>query len=314
MTPDPALVVARYGPVAAGLTWAPVGGGFSGAAVWRGADATGAPVFALKEWPPDFPAARLREIHARVALLSHLDFVPRILTTREGDTLVEAGGRAWDVTAWAAGEPERGVPSAARVGAAAAALAAVHAAWRPLAAEPGPAPAVLRRLKVLVNWDSIRPDRRCELVPGPLGEAVRRAVALLAPLVPAARAALEPWASQRVPLQPCLVDVWPEHVRFDGERVAGLIDFGAVQADHVGADLARLFAGFPGPDPFPVALAAYRAAGGRLAEPDAFVRLLAHTGVVCGAAAWVVRVHAGLAIPDPAAAAARLHHLLDRLP
>jgi Ser/Thr protein kinase RdoA (MazF antagonist) len=197
---------------------------------------------------------------------------------------------------------------------AAAALAAVHAAWRPLAPAPGPCPAVLRRLRVLADWDATRPDRRRELAPGPLADAMRRARELLPPLLPAARAALEPWAGRRVPLQPCLVDVWPEHVRFAGARVAGLIDFGAVQDDHVAADLARLFAGFPGPNPLPAALAAYRAAGGQLAGPDEFARLLADTGLVCGAAAWLVRLHTGRLPHDPAAVAARLHDLLDRLP
>jgi hypothetical protein len=86
MTLDPLrpAVVARYGPAAAGLTWAPVGGGFSGAAVWRGSDPTGTPVFALKAWPAGYPASRLAAIHARVALLSHLPFVPRIQTTPKG--------------------------------------------------------------------------------------------------------------------------------------------------------------------------------------------------------------------------------------
>ncbi|HEX4607075.1 MAG TPA: phosphotransferase [Urbifossiella sp.] len=316
MTPDltRAVVLARYGAATAGLNWAPVGGGFSGAAVWRGADPRGIPVFALKGWSANFPAHQLRAIHARVALLSHLPFVPRIQATPEGDTVVEAGGRAWDLTAWADGEPERGVPSAARVAAAAAALAAVHAAWRPTAPVFAACPAVHRRLRVLADWDAARAGRWSERPVGPLREVMRRAVERLPRSVAAARAALQPWATQAVPLQPCLVDVWPEHVRFEDDRVAGLIDFGAVQDDHVATDLARLFAGFPGPDVFPAALAAYRIAGGHLAEPDAFVRLLADTGVVCAAASWLVRIRAGRVPPDPAAVAARLGGLLDRLP
>ncbi len=305
-------VAARYGAAAAGLAWAPVGGGFSGAAVWRGADPAGTPVFALKAWPAGFPARRLREIHARVARLSELTFVPRIRATPEGDTVVEADGRAWDLTAWAAGAPEHGVPSAARVGAAAAALVAVHAVWRPAAPALAPCPAVRRRLLVLGDWDATRPDRRPP-PPGPLGEAVRRANALLPPLLPAARAALEPWAARAVQVQPCVGDVWPEHVLFTGDAVTGLIDFGAARDDHVGADLARLFGGYPGPDSLPAALADYRAAGGRFAELDAFLTLLADTGTACAAAAWLVRVRAGEALPDPAAVAGRLHVLLDRL-
>jgi len=299
MTPDPRPVAARFGPRAANLSWEPVGGGFSGAAVWRGADPAGTPLLALKAWPADFPSSRLAAIHARVALLAHLPFVPRIHATPDGDTVVVAGGRAWDVSSWANGEPERGVPSAGRVSSAAAALAAVHAAWRESAS--GPAPAVLRRLRVLADWDADQPAPV-----GPFGDAVRRAIGVLPRHLAAARAALRPWATRAVPLQPCLVDVWPEHVCFAGEKVVGLIDFGAVQVDHVAADLARLFGGFPGPSSLPAALAAYRAAGGRFDEPDGFAQVLADTGIACAAAAWVVR-------GGPPAVAARLHALLDRL-
>jgi Ser/Thr protein kinase RdoA (MazF antagonist) len=313
LTAIPSAVVARYGPAVAGLNWAPVGGGFSGAVVWCGTDDAGTPVFALKAWPLDYPAARLRAVHARVALLSHLEFVPRVHLTREGDGVVEVGGRAWDLTAWAAGEPERGAPTLARATAAAAMLATVHSAWRTAAPVVAPCPAVLRRLRVLAAWDAARHARRAQ-PSGPLGEAVRRAVELIPSRLAATRAALETWAARRVPLQTCLVDVWPEHVRFDGDRVAGLIDFGAVQDDHIGADLARLFAGFPGQDRIPAALDAYRSAGGHFGEPDAFVRLLADTGVVCAAAAWLLRVRTGSIPPDRAAVAARLHVLLDHLP
>ncbi|MFO0796860.1 MAG: phosphotransferase [Gemmataceae bacterium] len=299
MPPNPLPVVARYGARAAGLTWAPVGGGFSGAGVWRGAEPGGTPRLALKAWPADFPPPRLAAIHARVALLTHLPYVPRIHATPDGNTVVVAAGRAWDLSSWADGEPERGEPSAARVSSAAAALAAVHAAWR--TTDTGPAPAVLRRLGVIANWDANRP------VPaGPFGDAVRRALRTLPPFLAAARAALQPWAARPVPLQPCLVDVWPEHVRFSGSAVVGLVDFGAVQPDHVAVDLARLFGGFPGPSRLGDGLAAYRAAGGRCDEPDAFARLLADTGVACAAAAWVAR-------GGPPAAAPRLHALLDRL-
>lgn len=291
MTTDPRLVAARFGPRAAGRTWEPVGGGFSGAAVWRGGD------LALKAWPTNFSPSHLAAIHARVALLAHLPFVPAIHATPEGGTVVVAAGRAWDLSAWADGEPERGVPSAARVSSAAAALAGVHAAWPSDAT--GPAPAVLRRLRVIADWDAARP-----VPPGPFGDAVRRAVAVLPRHLGAARAALQPWAGRAVPLQPCLVDVRPDHVYFAGDRVVGLIDFGAVQRDHVAADLARLFGGYR--VPLADALPAYRAAGGRCDEPDGFAQLLADTGIVCAAAAWVVR-------GGPPTAADRLHALLDQL-
>jgi homoserine kinase type II len=44
-----------------------------------------------------------------------------------------------------------------------------------------------------------------------------------------------------VPLLPCLRDARPDHFLFQGERLSGLVDFGAMGIDCVAADLARLF-------------------------------------------------------------------------
>jgi homoserine kinase type II len=41
-------------------------------------------------------------------------------------------------------------------------------------------------------------------------------------------------------LQPCLRDIRPDHLLFQGNRVTGLIDFGAMRYETVAADLARL--------------------------------------------------------------------------
>ena len=43
-----------------------------------------------------------------------------------------------------------------------------------------------------------------------------------------------------VPLQVCLRDVWHDHVLFVGDRVSGIIDYGAMNVDTPAADLARL--------------------------------------------------------------------------
>jgi len=61
--------------------------------------------------------------------------------------------------------------------------------------------------------------------------------------------------------QPCLRDARPENLLFQGDRLAGLVDFGAMAEDAVSADLARLNAEWLGPDPAlrDTALAAYAA-------------------------------------------------------
>ena len=47
-------------------------------------------------------------------------------------------------------------------------------------------------------------------------------------------------AGRVVSLQPCLRDARPEHFLFEGDRVSGLVDFGAMGVDCVVGDLARL--------------------------------------------------------------------------
>ncbi|MCA9222216.1 MAG: phosphotransferase, partial [Planctomycetales bacterium] len=47
-----------------------------------------------------------------------------------------------------------------------------------------------------------------------------------------------------LPMQPCIRDIWHDHVLFVGERVAGIVDFGAMRLDSVAGDLARLLGSF----------------------------------------------------------------------
>jgi Ser/Thr protein kinase RdoA (MazF antagonist) len=296
----PPLVLARYPAALAGLAWSPhPATGFSGAVVWRG-DLAGHPAFALKAWPPGYPPDRLADIHrlmtdARVR--AGLAFVPAVVPALSGATVVEHAGRAWDVTAWMPGAADyRAAPSAAKLAAACAALAALHRAWAPPSPSPTLAPCsgVLRRLAVLADFAGS--SHRTPDLPA---------------RVLAATAALKPWAARPVPVQPCLCDVWHDHVLFTGDAVTGLIDYGEVKPDHPAVDLARLLGDLVGDDEemFRRGLDAYRAAGG-LAVDAEFTRLLDRTGVVCAVIHWVKELSAGTAPPG---AEERLARQLDRL-
>jgi hypothetical protein len=119
-----------------------------------------------------------------------------------------------------------------------------------------------------------------------------------------------------VAVQPCLCDVWGEHVLFTGDEVTGIIDYGAAKDDQVAVDLARLLGDLVEDDDerFAAGLAAYRTAGGELEVPDGFVRLLDRTGAVCGAINWLLWLcDVGYDHPDPAAVAARLGRLVERV-
>lgn len=312
--------LARYGAAVGGLRWAPLGpgGGFSGASVWRGEDDRG-PVLALKAWPSGTDAGRLAVVHRLMARAVHLPFVPFVIPAADGSTAVVAGGRAWDLTRWMPGAADFATnPSPTRLANACAALAAVHRAWRPAVPAWGPCPAVRRRLDLLDRWR----DLSSRSTPTPprdpmLGGPVRRAWRAVAASAGWAERSLREAARHPVALQPCLCDVWGSHVLFTGDAVTGVIDYGAAKDDHVSVDLARLLGDLVGDDDeerFAAGLAAYRAAGGELDVPDAFVRLLDRTGVVCGAINWLLRLcDGGYEHPDPAAVAGRLERLVDRL-
>jgi Ser/Thr protein kinase RdoA (MazF antagonist) len=280
--PDARPVLSHYPAAVAGLTWAPLGpgDGFSRAAVWRG-EVGGEPAFALKAYPPGYPADRLAAVH-RWMKLAPLPFVPAVVPTADGRTVVEHAGRAWDLTAWMPGAPAVGRPADAQLAAAVAALAELHRCWSREPHPAAPCPGVLRRLALLTDW---RPP------PAGLDPLLRRAADLLADRVPAAVAALRPWANRPGPIFPCLCDVWRAHVLFAGGRVTGVIDYGALKPDHPAVDLARLLGDYLGDDrpALEAAVAAYHSAGAPgPVDPD-LVALLDRTGVVCAVVHWVRR-------------------------
>jgi len=277
----------RYPAAVAGLVWEPLGsaGGFSGANLWRGDGA-----FALKAWPPGYPRARLETVHRwmRQARECGLAFVPAIVATLDGPTWVEHAGRIWDVTAWAPGEANfRAEPSDAKLAAACVALAKLHRAWANQSTIASTCPAVQRRLDILN------------------GPAPRISPAIVA----AARAELAAWVNRPVPVQPCLCDVWHDHVLFTGHAVTGVIDYGAMKLDHPAVDLARLLGDLVGDDPARrrFGLEAYRSAHGPRPIDEAFVALLDRTGVVCAVLYWRQRCEMN------AAATQRLARLMARL-
>ena len=49
-------------------------------------------------------------------------------------------------------------------------------------------------------------------------------------------------------LQPCIRDIWHDHVLFTGESVSGIVDYGAMAMDTVLGDVARLLGSLVGDD------------------------------------------------------------------
>ncbi len=300
------MTPADHFPAAVGLTWAEVGGGLSGARVWRGDDAGAVPRAALKQLPDGFPADRLRQVHEWMRA-ARLAVVPAVFDAGS-DTVLEHGGRVWECLAWVAGEPLLGRPPTRSCGlalgggqppdalkAAYAALAALHRAWAPVAQPAAPPPCVARRRSL---YAEVAPH----LSHPP--SHLRRAVAVLHSNLPAAIATLAPLVALG-PVQPCLCDPRPEHFLFTGDALTGVIDYAAMKADHPAVDLARLLldTGF-----LEAGVAAYHAAAGTPAVTVELVRALADTGRVGAVANWVLRLRHREPTP---AEAARLERLLE---
>jgi Ser/Thr protein kinase RdoA (MazF antagonist) len=225
-------------------------GGLSGAQFCRLESPRG--TFVLRRWPTEHPSPeRLLFIHEVLfhAAAGGVTFLALPIRTASGATFVRRGGDLWELARWMPGaaDYERS-PTIEKLRAAMRALATFHKAVSdfPLAAEHrvARAPAIagrLRRIKELSSRDvdalsqAITKDVWPELSP-----LAHRFIGLLPQCAKRASAQLEPLAAISFPLQPCLRDIWHDHVLFTGDDVTGIIDFGAVDIDTPVTDIARL--------------------------------------------------------------------------
>jgi Ser/Thr protein kinase RdoA (MazF antagonist) len=296
-------------------------GGFSGARLWRAEWLGGA--LCLRAWPADVSRHRLESIHHLIdkARQAGLIFVPAIYRTSSGETCVVHDNRCWDVTAWMPGVADfHPQPSALRLTNACAALAHLHRAWAEESPRSGPCPAVARRLERVRHWQTLidsgwRPDfaRQAAAAWHFWAQRAWRIVQVRMPELPGR---LIPWLDVSLPIQPCLCDIWHDHVLYTGDTVTGLVDYGSVKIDHVAVDLARLLGSLVGDDP------SLRAAGLEaysqirpLSDPvKQLVDVLDQSGTILGAANWLLWLyHEGRSFPDSEGVARRLAALVQRM-
>lgn len=239
-------------------------GGFSGARLWRIGDS-----FVLRASPPDQADVSSAHLWMSEARDAGLFFVPAIVPTLAGPTWLVLDGRLWELQSWLPGVADyHTAPSTARLVAACTALAKLHFVWQSHLLSPRPAPAVQRRLTALTGG----------VVHG----------------------RLQPYAAKRYVLQPCLVDVWHDHVLFSGNEVTGIVDYAAMQFDVPHADLARLLGSLVEDDDtgWATGLEAYCR---YLQIPDVnLVRLLDRAGTLVAWRRWEQRAIEGRVISEGA--------------
>lgn len=316
---DARAVLSRYPQAVRGsITSLGSHGGFSGAQLWRIDTSFGS--YCLKAWPAGWRSPTdLAWIHELMAQASAFPWMPRVLAATAGPTIVSHQGRLWELVTWMPGTADFSrFPSPARLTAACTALAELHRASAPLHANHGVCPAVLRRLESLRVWRQLlqsgwRPIPKHD---DPFSATVGPLFQMVAERIDGVPHRLAPWLDVKVPTQPCVCDLWHDHVLFTGDTVTGLIDFGSVKEDHVAVDLARLLGSMVDENRklWDVAFAAYSALRPLSADERRLAYDLDATGVILAATHWLRWLyHEKRSYDRPDAVVARLGALLDRL-
>jgi Ser/Thr protein kinase RdoA (MazF antagonist) len=175
-------------------------------------------------------------------------------------------------------------------------------------------------ISLLNEWTSgklRRVKEKLALAPASTFRELSERVLLAAPaLAPPIARRLESVRTTPFRLQPCLRDIWHDHVLFEGDIVRGLIDPAACRTENVATDLARLLGSLIADDRsmWGDAVEAYRRVAHLSGAEFDLCRTLDQSGVLLSALSWLERA---CLQNDPAAAHPavldRLSRFADRL-
>lgn len=243
----------------------PITGGFSGARIWKLETAGGA--YALRATDAAaIDANRLSGLHRLVAHVHSrgLTQVAQPEHTLEGTTFVEDAGLIWQLEPWMPGVADFSKnPDQARLAAAIGCVGRWHQAAADFvphdsesrwfySARSASSSGLAERLREIGRWnrpacEELRLRLNSSSWPdfADLGRSLLDRFTTLAPRI-AGRVKLG--LSTGVRIQPCLRDIWHDHVLFTGDRVTGLIDPNGARSDSVATDLARLLGSLVGDD------------------------------------------------------------------
>lgn len=323
----PASVLSAYPPDLAPRRCQPLAGagGFSGSQIWWLETERG-PV-CLRRWPKSFPGPeRLEFIQA---VLWHVEqegfrLVPVPFETKTHGGYLFFDGYFWEITPWMPGCADYlRLPCATRLRAAMTALANFHlaAVSFPLPDErPSASSGIVRRFAMLAELLAGRLEKVasavCQKTCPELAERAashchlfRQAAAKVTPLEQAARQA-------RVRLQPCIRDVWHDHILYCGQEVSGIIDFGAMRPECVSGDIARLLGSMVQDDPlmWNVGLTAYQSVRPLSDAELQLITAFDRTGVLLSGIQWIEWIYCEhRQFEDLEAIACRFDEIIKRL-
>lgn len=276
-------------------------GGFSGARFWRiRTEEAEENDLAFRRWPQEYPTPeRLQTIHNVLNRAARRGIVclPVPIETNTGASFVQLDGHLWELAPWLNGEADYWRnPSPAKLSAALTTLAQFH-----LAAKDGElktiAPAIVERFELLMQLnqrtlESMARSLDAAVWPA-LVEPARQFLALVPGVLMRVIPPLAKLTDIRVPVQPCIRDIWHDHVLFTGDCVTGMVDFGAMREDSPAVDIARLLGSLVGDVAFKDAacwqtgLDAYQAVRPLSTDELSCVSALDSAGTVLAGCNWI---------------------------
>jgi homoserine kinase type II len=263
------------------------GGGLSGAKLWR--VRTRLDAWRLKAWPIEQGIGQQLALSHRMmarAAEAGLAYIPRLLPA---DPIVRHDDHIWEIVSWQPGKAPQLIDDA-QLAAAGVAIARAHLAWEKLERHEDVCPGLARRAAALSRGVAFLRDH--EFPPSQLADLAARTAMRL----PAVFADTQSYREYRVPLQPCLCDLRADHVLFEGDRVTGLIDFGAARLDAPVTDLARFLGDAVGSERrgWNAFLGAYEQIRTLTLHERRLIGVLHRSGIVAAAIYWLERFKSDL--------------------
>jgi Ser/Thr protein kinase RdoA (MazF antagonist) len=312
----------------------PPNGGFSGAIVLR--VETEAGPHCLRGWPAEADPQRIGGLHRLLAHASAqgIRFVACPVPASDGRTLVSVAERNWQLEPWLPGRADfSSRPSDGRLSEALRSLALLHdalAGFRPTGTERDwffsdaamPAPAVVERIERLEGWSDEKLDLLCSRIEQSLEIDAGFNAAATAILAGFRRHATTIGAELRsarrlhARVQPCLRDVWHDHLLFEGDAVTGIIDLGAARSDTVAADISRLVGSLIADDRprWGVAIEAYQRVRSLTTDERQLIGVLDRSGTLLSGMTWLARrFFANATFPQPERVVQRMEKIAERL-
>lgn len=241
-----------------------VPGGFSGAGVFKVETAKAR--YCLRRWPVGHTSAtRVLAIHELLALAKDrgVAVVPVPVESDTGTTLPEVNRAFWQLEPWMSGVADfLAAPNEERLKSAMTQLARFHNAvcdWVPTGAvsqwfQPASiktCPTITNRIRMIDSYASSIADLEAALAresDARFRDAGVRVALLFRSAHSEVKQELIAVESLPVPLQPCIRDLWHDHLLFQGDELSGIVDFGAMATDSVCCDLSRLLGSLFGDD------------------------------------------------------------------